>query len=339
MKLLRRKRFGFLATAIVMAVCLIIHVPGNRVSAQAGAANGDLASDNPSSSAFSDVRVTINGDRSASLQGKWTEGGNRSITIKVAAPDGTIDYLDQTTSAGDGSFGFEFVLSSALHGVYSVKLGASGLKQPYETSFSDTETGLVPKAELTGSPSVRQGETFDLNIGFSGLAADIFAQDITLAFDPAKLEFIDLIPLNENYSVIEKDAGKAASGEIRILTAILNKEADRNGHMYIVRMKAKEASASVNATINAAIMIASGDGAEQALESASHQLRITVGAKGDVNDDGKISIGDLGMAAGAYGKTSSDPLWNELYSRADMNGDNKIDIEDIAYIARKLLEL
>ncbi|WP_261807640.1 discoidin domain-containing protein [Paenibacillus sp. N3.4] len=64
---------------------------------------------------------------------------------------------------------------------------------------------------------------------------------------------------------------------------------------------------------------------------------VNTSAPGDVNGDGKFTIGDLAIVAAAYGKTSADPDW-ELYKRADVNNDNKVDIEDLAAVAQKILQ-
>ncbi|GGI46497.1 hypothetical protein GCM10008018_17390 [Paenibacillus marchantiophytorum] len=58
----------------------------------------------------------------------------------------------------------------------------------------------------------------------------------------------------------------------------------------------------------------------------------------DTNGDGKLSIGDLGMVAASYGKTSADPNWEQIKS-ADVNKDGKIDVVDLAIVARAILEL
>ncbi|WP_201318930.1 immunoglobulin-like domain-containing protein [Paenibacillus sp. EPM92] len=56
----------------------------------------------------------------------------------------------------------------------------------------------------------------------------------------------------------------------------------------------------------------------------------------DLNGDDKYSIGDLGMMAAYYGKTSEDPNW-DLYKKADLVQDGIIDIADLAALARKIL--
>ncbi|UJF36053.1 glycoside hydrolase family 2 TIM barrel-domain containing protein [Paenibacillus hexagrammi] len=81
------------------------------------------------------------------------------------------------------------------------------------------------------------------------------------------------------------------------------------------------------------------DQAEAAL-SASLQAfidSIIHNSPGDMNNDGKYSIGDLAMLAAAYGKTSADAGWDSI-KHADFNNDGKIGIEDLAAMALKLFE-
>ncbi|MBP1967883.1 cohesin domain-containing protein, partial [Paenibacillus aceris] len=57
---------------------------------------------------------------------------------------------------------------------------------------------------------------------------------------------------------------------------------------------------------------------------------------GDANGDGRYSVGDLGIIAAAYGKTSADPNWSS-FKNFDLNNDGKIGIEDLAALAMKIL--
>jgi len=50
---------------------------------------------------------------------------------------------------------------------------------------------------------------------------------------------------------------------------------------------------------------------------------------GDVNDDGKVNIVDVSVAAGAFGKQIGDEGFN---SAADVNGDGHINILDLVFI-------
>jgi hypothetical protein len=55
------------------------------------------------------------------------------------------------------------------------------------------------------------------------------------------------------------------------------------------------------------------------------------GLIGDLNGDGKVDIMDIAIVAKAYGSIPGDPNWNPV---ADINGDGKVDIMDIAIVAK-----
>ncbi len=54
----------------------------------------------------------------------------------------------------------------------------------------------------------------------------------------------------------------------------------------------------------------------------------------DLSGDGKISVGDLAIVAGGYGKQSDQADWNE---KADVNHDGKVDVIDLQIIAKATL--
>ncbi len=53
--------------------------------------------------------------------------------------------------------------------------------------------------------------------------------------------------------------------------------------------------------------------------------------EGDLNDDKKVDMRDIGIAARAYGSEPGDPLWDPV---ADINRDLVVDMRDIGAIAR-----
>jgi hypothetical protein len=55
--------------------------------------------------------------------------------------------------------------------------------------------------------------------------------------------------------------------------------------------------------------------------------------QGDVNNDGKVDIFDLGTIAHCYNAKPGDPIWPQA-SIYDLNGDNYIDIFDLVIVAR-----
>jgi|GEM_PF-1810978 len=100
-------------------------------------------------------------------------------------------------------------------------------------------------------------------------------------------------------------------------------------------------------TLQAAINDAQGvaDGAEVTEEQVSDAADLlqsaintflasmNVPATGDLNQDGRISVGDLGIVAATYGKKAGDADWDS-YKRADVTGDGKVDIEDLSTVAQ-----
>ncbi|WP_187274112.1 polysaccharide lyase family 8 super-sandwich domain-containing protein [Paenibacillus sp. N3.4] len=80
------------------------------------------------------------------------------------------------------------------------------------------------------------------------------------------------------------------------------------------------------------------DQATADLESALQTFKssIITSIPGDVNKDGKVTIGDLAIVAKYYGKSKHDSDW-DLCKFADVNNDGVIDIEDLVFIARLII--
>ncbi|MBW7458309.1 hypothetical protein K0U00_30145, partial [Paenibacillus sepulcri] len=104
--------------------------------------------------------------------------------------------------------------------------------------------------------------------------------------------------------------------------------------------------AILQAELTSAEQTASDSAATQAQvdhagESLNNALQLFLGKQiaaipGDVNGDGKVSIGDLGIISANYGLNSEDSSWNEI-KRLDLNNDNVIDIMDLIVVARNIL--
>jgi len=60
-------------------------------------------------------------------------------------------------------------------------------------------------------------------------------------------------------------------------------------------------------------------------------VTITVRLMGDVNGDGRVDMKDIALIARAFGSTPSSPNWNPA---ADVNGDGVVNMKDIALVAR-----
>ncbi|MDQ0914639.1 immunoglobulin-like domain-containing protein [Paenibacillus sp. V4I5] len=104
--------------------------------------------------------------------------------------------------------------------------------------------------------------------------------------------------------------------------------------------------AVLQASLNSAKAVADNGAANQTqVDQAAAELNIAMQRfrasmntqmSGDLNGDNTYSIGDIAMMAAYYGKTSDDPNWY-LYKQADLNKDGKIDIVDLAFVAKMIL--
>ncbi|OMF35977.1 hypothetical protein BK133_09845 [Paenibacillus sp. FSL H8-0548] len=96
-----------------------------------------------------------------------------------------------------------------------------------------------------------------------------------------------------------------------------------------------EAKARSESAVNQADI----DHAASLLNQAWQAFKSSVNASvpGDNNADGKVTIGDLAIAAVSYGKNSTSPDWN-LIRKSDVNHDGIIDIADLALMAKTIVQ-
>ncbi|NIK79560.1 beta-glucosidase [Paenibacillus castaneae] len=219
-------------------------------------------------------------------------------------------------------------------GTYAVYVGNSSNQITLTDSITvkGSSTAEV-SASLTGDSSVMAGKAFDLNFGLNNVTQNVYAEELTLNFDPAKLDFVDATSLKTGLQVISKEV--KAPGKVRIILASLGEgnAIHSDGDLLSLKLKAKSNTQTASTDVKLTnIILADGNGVETPLASATHSISIGY-IKGDLNGDGKVSIGDLGIVAAAFGKTDKSPDWDK-YKAADVNGDGIIDIKDLSTVAQ-----
>lgn len=203
----------------------------------------------------------------------------------------------------------------------------------------------VDHAETTlSSPSsVKSGEDFTVQLGLRDVKDSIYALDIQMDYDANLLEFISAEPVKEGVGLIE--IVKDTPGKLRFIMASSGAANAIASDVELLELtfKAKTVEQSVKASVSVTNTTMGDDtGAETKATTASLGVQITPDStppdtSGDVNHDGKVSIGDLAMIAANYGKTSASEDWARI-KHMDVNGDSKIDILDLSYVARKIVE-
>ncbi|MBP1964876.1 LamG-like jellyroll fold domain-containing protein [Paenibacillus aceris] len=271
----------------------------------------------------------------------------------------------------------------------------------------------VPQVVIAGPEKVSAGQTFNLTMGLTGVTQSVYqsvyAQDLTLHYDPVNLQLDSITSLKDGFQVIDRK--ETAPGQIRILAASVGANVPAQGDLLTFKFTAKSVTqATYSTTISVDnVVIANGQGNELQINGVSRELQIikpvdksllnaliasaqakhntavegnedglyAIGAKAqlqsaidtaratandpnaaqqqvdsakaaleaaiqvfdsnrisaDINGGG-VTIGDLAIVAGAYGTQEGQTGWNE---KADVNKDGKVDITDLAIVAKAIL--
>ncbi|WP_422657061.1 glycosyl hydrolase family 95 catalytic domain-containing protein [Paenibacillus sp. EC2-1] len=195
---------------------------------------------------------------------------------------------------------------------------------------------------LSSPKSVNQGQSFTVDLGITHVTDAAYAQDIRLKYDENLLEFISGESVSDGVQVLESK--NDPNGTLRLITASTGADHAIKGDAKLLELnfKAKLVTKSEGANIKVtSALFGDQNGQEKEVGTSSIQIEIKEDEQPpvrseDLNDDGKVSIGDLAIAASHYGKDKNSPDW-QTAQRADINNDGKVDIMDLAVIARRIL--
>jgi hypothetical protein len=194
----------------------------------------------------------------------------------------------------------------------------------------------APVAVLKGSDEVRVGEDFTLTFGLEQ-AKGITAQEIIITYNTENFELVDVKSVAEGITIVGEDT--TDPGSIKIILASEGEDNAVNGDKDIMEIKFKIKKDFGTDIITASkILLADGEGKEVAVAAVSKTVNVVTAITGDVNGDGVVSIADLGIAAKYYGYSSGDSSW-EAAKKADIDYNNKIEMADLVFIAKKILGL
>ncbi|MEK8127385.1 glycoside hydrolase family 3 C-terminal domain-containing protein [Paenibacillus filicis] len=178
------------------------------------------------------------------------------------------------TWKGD-SYNGQVAKTYVIEGVLTLQNGI-GNPNALQASISVTvqpDRPVPPSVTLSGPASVKGNEPFDLVLGLQNASQSVYAQDLTLTFDPQQVEFDGAEELIEGLKIVGQSK---KAGQIRLLTANLG-AGDLNAPLLKLKWRAASASqpTSTVITLSQAIM-ADGHGVETASPSVQHQLQIAV---------------------------------------------------------------
>ena len=326
--------------------------------------------------------------------------------------------IDESKRIASGSvdtnnMDYQLALNEAVEGVHDLYVVVEVASGTWGGDYNYMVLNYTPSqgATLQGPDNVFVGELFTTTYGLSHSKGSIYAQDITVSYDPEIVEFVRADSAREGFEIVGETVG---DGTVRLLAAQVSGAEDANGELINLHWRVKAGGASSTTFALTNLVVANERGEETQLPGTSTVVTITtvnkadlleliesaqakhnaategtqvgqypVGAKailqaaideaaiiaanprasqaqieqavaalsaalssfeaslitarpGDVNEDGKFTIGDLALVAKHYGKTDADPNWNAIQS-ADVVKDGKIDIEDLVFVAKQVL--
>ncbi|WP_171629486.1 discoidin domain-containing protein [Paenibacillus plantarum] len=137
----------------------------------------------------------------------------------------------------------------------------------------------VPQAVIAGPVKVNSGQTFNLTMGLTGVTQSVYqqvyAQDFTLQYDPASVNFETVTSLKDGFRVI--DQKETAPGQLRIVAASVGTNVTAQGDFLAIKFTAKSVAQATNTTISIDhVVIANAQGNELQVGGASREIQITV---------------------------------------------------------------
>ncbi|MBP1963182.1 discoidin domain-containing protein [Paenibacillus aceris] len=229
-----------------------------------------------------------------------------------------------------------------LHGLVEgntvVTATYGGVTTSAAVQIEKSSTGINElNAVLTGPGTAKPGDPFTVRMGLKGVAKPIYAQDIHIRYEDSIFEFVEAKSLKTGVTILQT---VRKPGEIRLITVsegathAIAADQDVIELTFAMKPSVVQTSGSI-----AAYDVTTADelGIETQAVPSSITIIQTPQAVGDLNHDGKVSIGDLAFAAAHYGKTTASPDWQQVKA-ADVSGDGTIGIDDLAAIASKILE-
>jgi hypothetical protein len=208
--------------------------------------------------------------------------------------------------------------------------------------YKSPSISAEPTTTLSGAASVEAGGNLSVIYGLKSVSQSVYAQDIQLSYDSSLLEFISAKSINEDAVGIIGEV-QNLPGQLRFLLA--SKGADHavsgDSELLELNFKAKNVAQAASGTIQVThAVVGNQEGNESVVERTSLTVQVNPsnpGVSGDINQDGKVSIGDLAIIAANYGKTDASPDWEQIKA-ADVSGNGSIDLEDLAIVAKLLIE-
>ncbi|MGO4372320.1 cohesin domain-containing protein, partial [Paenibacillus sp. MCAF20] len=234
---------------------------------------------------------------------------------------------------------------TGTHDVYLVfkdpELLVSTISADSTPPTGDNVTGI-----LTGQVQVNAGASLDVKYGLESVVGlSVLAEDITVTYDPTKMDFISIYSIDESKYRIVGQQPDAENGKIRFLAVRFgDAQTNPNGNMANLQFKTKKnAEAGIsNISISNAV-IGDEQGQETTIEGSTYSVQINVIDRGALESliseaEALYSSAVEGTRIGQYPAGSKRLLRTEIDQALSVFNDDNATGVDIQQSATALNE-
>ncbi|RAU91326.1 DNRLRE domain-containing protein [Paenibacillus sp. YN15] len=270
--------------------------------------------------------------------GKLTFLGKMDIPSSEAKSWFTVDITDyMQTHKVDGQVSFLLVNEEAVSSGSNVNFASSESGNKPQLVILEQEAVEAASTSLAGAESAAAGSEFAVTLNLHGVE-QIYAQDIILDYDADVMEFVSAAPARDGLTIAQLVSEPA--GKLHLLIASQGTGHAVTGDKEIIRLvfKAKAVQQGAEGEISVrSALLGREDGTELSAVPSVFKIQITAPFRGDINQDGKVTVGDLALVAVYYGTASESPDW-ELAKQADVDQNGEINLADLTIVAKQILE-
>ncbi|MCJ8011506.1 S-layer homology domain-containing protein [Paenibacillus sp. KQZ6P-2] len=243
----------------------------------------------------------------------WSQGGTLTFS------DGSTLEVSGIPNDGSG-YSVNFPARTVTWVKFQISSNSGGSNGLSEMEFAwiiPAEVPTTPQSTLTGLQQVDLGQTFDVTMGLNDetqrVFQSVYAQDLTLHYDPTILQLDSITSLKDGFQVIGQK--EIAPGQIRIMAASLGTDVPAQGDLLAFKFTAKAATqASAKTTVSIDnVVIANEKGKELQVAGASHEVTVSE----DGGQVGTIPAVPTGLKAKAEGASQINVTWK---NSADATG-------------------
>jgi len=277
---------------------------------------------------FGTVSLTANSSTPSTME--LTYGANVSVakfvvkrgtTVLSCPPTGTnLSCQDQGLTPG----------TSYTYTVEAYDANNNLIDSQFATVTAGGSTVPIVKV-LAGSTTVPAGSTMTAQVVVDH-AVNLYAEDVAVSYDPALFTFVSATPANEGLKIYHQS--EETSGTVRLVVASQGAQYGLHDTATVLNLNftAKDVAGKGNITVSKGL-VANALGEEIVPTLGGTEFTV-VRTDADVNEDGKVSLGDLAITGYQYGMDKS--LWT--FPKADLDGNDAVDDFDLSAIVQSILE-